>query len=338
MKKLFALLAVSALVLSALTGCSAATYKVGTGVITHVEVKTAQATADADGRIDVNTYIATVAVDGDGKIASAFIDVAQSSRLGFDAMGMATIDETYDTRTKQQKGADYGMVGSSEIGMEWFEQANAFAAYVVGMTGEEVAAIEVTEEGDAVSEDILAGTTVTITDYIEVIVAAYENATVEVEAASVGTGVITHVEARTAQATADAAGRTDVNTYIATVALDKDGKIVSAALDVAQSSRLGWDATGLATIDETYDARTKQQKGADYGMVGSSEIGMEWFEQANAFAAYVVGMTGEEVAAIEVTEEGDAVSEDILTGTTVTVTDYIAAIVLAAENATAIAE
>ena len=176
MKKLFALLAVSALALTALTGCSAATYKVGTGIITHVDVKTAQASADAAGRIDVNTYIATVAVDKDGKIASAFIDVAQSSRLGFDAMGMATIDETYDARTKQQKGADYGMVANSEIGKEWFEQANAFAAYVVGMTGDEVAAIEVTEDGDAVSEDILAGTTVTVTDYIEAIVLAAQNA------------------------------------------------------------------------------------------------------------------------------------------------------------------
>ena len=176
MKKLFALLAVSALVLSALTGCSAATYKVGTGIITHVDVKTAQATADAAGRIDVNTYIATVAVDKDGKIASASIDVAQSSRLGFDATGLATIDETYDARTKQQKGADYGMVANSEIGKEWFEQANAFAAYVVGMTGAEVAAIEVDAEGSAVSEDILAGTTVTVTDYIAAIVLAAQNA------------------------------------------------------------------------------------------------------------------------------------------------------------------
>ncbi len=338
MKKLFALLAVSVLALTALTGCSAATYKVGTGIINHVEVKTAQATADANGRIDVNTYIATVAVDKDGKIVSAFIDVAQASRLGFDATGLATIDETYDARTKQQKGADYGMIGNSEIGKEWYEQANAFAAYVVGMTGDEVAAIEVTEEGDAVSEDILAGTTVTVTDYIAVIVEAYNNATTEVEAASVGTGVISHVDVKTAQATADAAGRIDVNTYVANVALDKDGKIVSAFIDVAQSSRLGFDATGLATIDETYDARTKQQKGADYGMIGNSEIGKEWYEQANAFAAYVVGMTAAEVAAIEVTEEGGAVSEDILAGTTVTVSDYIAVIVAAAENAAAIAE
>lgn len=336
MKKFIAILAVSVLVLTSLTGCTATSYKVGTGIISHVDVNTAQATADAAGRIDVNTYIATVSVDKDGKIASAFIDVAQTSRLGFDATGLATIDETYDARTKRQKGDDYGMKAASAIGKEWYEQADAFAAYVIGMTGEEVAAIELNDDGDAVSEDIYAGTTIGLADYIAVVVAAYENATMDVEAASVGTGVIAHVTVPNAQATAEAAGRIDVNTYIATVALDKDGKIVYAFLDVAQASRLGFDATGLATIDETYDARTKRQKGDDYGMIANSAIGKEWYEQADAFTDYIIGMTAEEVAAIELNEDGDAVSEDIYAGTTVGLADYIEALVLAAQNATAI--
>ena len=77
MKKLFGLFTFVALVLTSLTGCAAPTYKVGMGTV--IEVSGAAASAEADGKYGVNTYIATVALDKDGKIVNAVWDVAQTS-------------------------------------------------------------------------------------------------------------------------------------------------------------------------------------------------------------------------------------------------------------------
>ena len=67
------------------------------------------------------------------------------------------------------------MKGNSAIGKEWYEQANYFAAYVKGMTADEVAGMAVDESGYAADADVLAGTTVHIGDFLNVIAAAYES-------------------------------------------------------------------------------------------------------------------------------------------------------------------
>lgn len=146
-----------------------------------------------------------------------------------------------------------------------------------------------------------------------------------------GVGVVMSVTG--SAATAEADGKYGVNVDIVTVVLDKDGKIVDATWDVAQTSNLKFDATGALKTDlATYSLKTKGEKGTAYGMKGSSGIGKEWNEQAAFITDYVVGMTKAEVAAIEL-EDGYAADEDILAGTTIHINAFQAALVEAIDKA-----
>ena len=176
MKKIFSLLAVTLLALTALTGCAPKTYKVGYGTV--IAVTGAAATTEKAGNYAVNTTLATVVLDKDGKIVNVTIDVAQSSGLKFDTTGaLATDLTTYAMKTKQEKGDEYGMKGNSAIGKEWNEQANAFAAWAVGKTVADVEALVLDEEGKATDADVLAGTTVHVSEFVEALVKAAANVT-----------------------------------------------------------------------------------------------------------------------------------------------------------------
>ena len=87
------------------------------------------------------------------------------------ADGVAEKGQTY--RTKQEMGSDYNMKDISGIGKEWNEQADFFAGYVKGMTGDEVSAIK-TETNDAgaqvaADEDLYAGCTIGVTEMIQAV-------------------------------------------------------------------------------------------------------------------------------------------------------------------------
>jgi hypothetical protein len=78
-------------------------------------------------------------------------------------------------QTKVEIGDAYGMKKQSKIGKEWYEQANAFAAYVVGKTSSEVSGIAMSE-GKATDADLLASVTVSLGDFIATITKAGVNA------------------------------------------------------------------------------------------------------------------------------------------------------------------
>ena len=69
--------------------------------------------------------------------------------------------------------------------------------------------------------------------------------------------------------------------------------------------------------------------GADYGMLNASGIGKEWNEQADAFAAWAVGKTADQIAA-GIGEDGKASDADLAAGCTVTASAFVAAAVAAA--------
>ena len=48
-------------------------------------------------------------------------------------------------KTKNELGADYGMVAWAGAIAEWNEQAASFAQYITGMTADEVSGIAITE-------------------------------------------------------------------------------------------------------------------------------------------------------------------------------------------------
>ena len=94
-------------------------------------------------------------------ITSCAIDAVQAN-VNFDTTGTITTDLTAPVLTKNQLGDDYGMKKASAIGKEWYEQAAAFGAYVVGKTPDEVAGLTVTEEGKAGDADLAASVTISI--------------------------------------------------------------------------------------------------------------------------------------------------------------------------------
>ena len=303
MNKLLKVLAASALVATALVGCgkkddggaaaeTAKIAKAGLGVVSSYE----------DGQ--VNTTFVALGLDKDGKIAYIDLDVAQSTPG----------DEKAEyAQTKEERGSDYGMkdtsaqIGKIEGGAEWYEQAEAFEKYCTGKTPDEVAATEVAEGAAKEGTDLAAGCTIHVTDFLEAVKKANENA-VEVNADSVKLGRTMTNDAESKQ----------LDTTLILLALDADGKVISAKLDVAQ-------------INEKVTA-TKSERGSEYGMkdtsaqIGKIEGGAEWYEQAKAFEDYCKGKTIDEIKATEVVDGAAKEGTDLAAGCTIHITDFLTAV------------
>ena len=136
-----------------------------------------------------------------------------------------------------------------------------------------------------------------------------------------------------AAATAEKAGKVQVNTDMASVVVDKDGKVVSVVLDIAQNTGT-FDAKGALTFDPaTAKTLTKKEKGDAYGMKSKSGIKKEWFEQAAAFEKWCVGKTSEQIKALAVDAEGVTTNADLKTSVTIGVSEFVSVVVKAMANA-----
>ena len=116
---------------------------------------------------------------------------------------------------------------------------------------------------------------------------------------------------------------------VATVIMDKDGKIVAADLDCAQT-KLTADAD-LTTVD----LRTKKEKKEDYGMTVASPIGKEWYVQAAAFAEKMIGKTVADIEGMETEVKNNhnvAVDADIYAVCTMDITAFKEAFVAACKD------
>ena len=235
-------------------------------------------------------------------------------------------------KSKQELGTEYGMLKASGIGKEWNEQADAFAAYVIGKTVDEVKGIAVNDQGVAADADLASSVTVHVGDFIAVVEKAVNNAQ-ELGAADgdkLGLGVATNI-AKSKDA-GEEAGLAQAYSNYAAVTTDASGKITSCAIDASQSN-VNFDAKGALTSDLAGALQTKQELGAAYGMSGASSIGKEWFEQANALAVYVTGKTIDEVKGIALTDEGTPADADLASSVTVHIGDYTNVIDKAVANA-----
>ncbi len=128
--------------------------------------------------------------------------------------------------------------------------------------------------------------------------------------------------------------KAQVDATMASVVLDAEGTIVAVDLDVAQSKGVKDDA-GVYTA-EGFDARTKTEKGPDYGMTVASPIGAEWDAQMAAFEAWAIGKTVDYIANVELVESNGhmvaANEADLYAGCTMQITDFQAALVDALNN------
>ena len=292
--------------------------KTGLAVVSSIE-KSKDA-GEKDGSAQTDSVIVAVTIDNEGKIVQTLIDTAQT-KIEFSKEGKILPDLNTVFKSKQELKEEYGMIKASTIDKEWYEQANALAEYVEGKTVEEVKGIAVDEAGVTTEADLVSSVTIKINPYKEAIEKAAANAqNLGADASDkLGLGVVTTIS-KSKDATADNEGLAQAYSTYTVATFDADGKVTSSVIDASQAN-VNFDAAGKITTDLAVAPITKVELGEDYGMKKASAIGKEWYEQADAFAAYVVGKTVEEIKGIAVDESGHATEEDLVSSVTVGIVD-----------------
>ncbi len=153
------------------------------------------------------------------------------------------------------------------------------------------------------------------------------------EAVKLGLGVAASYGAST-NAEGETNGKTAVTVTAAAVLLDKDGKIVVAAIDELGAD-LAYTAEGKAVA--AAELKTKAELGTNYGMaaygtdLNKDGTVKEWFEQIAVFTDAVKGKTIDEVKAL--VANGYANTDIQTAGCTMAVASYVAALEKAVANA-----
>lgn len=312
-------LIILALVLMALAGCAPATpapvvYNIGTASVTSIGRR--DITAEAPGRIRVDVTTATVVLDQDGKFVTVILDTAQNEGT-FGADGVVIASEAQPT--KRERGAEYNMVANSPIGKEWYQQVEAFEAWLVGKTLADMQAIPLEEGRVKPGEDLRSSISIRMGSFFEAIEKAVAAAVEVTGVATVGAESVSSIRPR--NATAELPGRIQVNTIFSAVARDADGKVLHVFIDHAQNEgTFGVDGVILATDP----VGTKGERGAEVGMAANSPIGKEWFEQIDALEAWMIGKTIDEVKALPLEEDRIKPGEDLRASVSVRMGSYLA--------------
>ena len=350
MKRSLVLTTVCLLVLSLLSGCAGTTVvinnctcptgghvsqnptkgpvgegavKTGLAVFTSVSDSTSATEAEA-GAIKYDITIAAVTVDEKGVITSCVIDSVPAT-VKIDHTGKITSDVSAAVLTKNELGADYGMVAWGGAIAEWDQQVAALCDYAVGKTVAELKNGAVDESGKApAGSDLAASATIKLGGYVSAIEAAVANAQhLGAQAGDELALVTVNSLASSTAATAEKAGTAQLDTNIAVVT-SKNGVITSCVIDAVQA-KISFDATGKITTDLSAPIQTKNELGEKYGMVAWGGAIAEWNEQAASFAAYVTGKTAAQVAGIAVSE-GKPTDSDLSASVTIKIGDFQALI------------
>ncbi len=309
---------------------AASALKTGLAVVTSVA--SSKDAGEKDGVAQTDSTVVAVTVDAAGKITNCRIDVAQT-KINFSAAGKLVTPLDTVFKTKQELKDEYGMKKASGIQKEWYEQADAFAAYVTGKTLAEVKGIALNEEGVPTAAELTSSVTVHVTDFIAAIEKAVNNAQdLGAKAGDkLGLGVVTTMSKST-DAAADKDGLAQAYSMYTATTFGADGKITSSILDASQAN-VSFNAAGKLTTDvKTAEVKTKNELGEAYGMKKASGIQKEWNEQAASFAAYVTGKSTDEVKGIAL-KEGTPADAELASSVTVHVTDFMTVIEKASQSA-----
>lgn len=321
MKKFLSALLVLTLIASALifSSCSQdKPLKLGLGVYTTASAT--DATADKNGQGKATVTAAAVLVDDEGKIVKAVVDCADSA-VSYTAEGKAVAASEF--KTKYEQGKDYNMVAYGNAAKEWYEQADAFCALIVGKTAAEVKAL-VAEDNKGTQEVVTAGCTIYVAEFANAIEKAINNATASdaTEKDTLKLGVST---AQTkADATVDKPGNSQLETTLFAAAVDADGKIVAASSDCVQV-KFTFDNTGASTFDATKPIISKKEAGDSYNMKTYGNAAKEWYEQAAAFDAACVGKTVAEIKGLMVADTNKGNADLQAAGCTILVDGFVKA-------------
>ncbi|MEG2915394.1 MAG: hypothetical protein RR839_03030, partial [Oscillospiraceae bacterium] len=132
-------------------------------------------------------------------------------------------------------------------------------------------------------------------------------------------------------------GTAKTDTTVCSLTVNAKGKIIGISFDVTQV-RYDINTEGAVTNDIAEEVVSKKALKENYGMKKKSEISKEWYEQAEAFETWAKGKTVDEVVNMTTKVKDDAhpaipdVAE-LATSVTIDVSDFIAALKLANENA-----
>ena len=259
MKKLIAFFFVALLALS-LAACKEREYPVD-GVFLGYEVTVSRNAPQV-------TFV-TVTVE-DGEITAYDIDVRQGVRTNTGTTEAPNYTFAWNAKTKKELGDDYGMKDSSEIGKEWWEQAEAIEAFWL-------------ENGvDAMTKN--AETT------------AIDNITcVSIKDAYTVAANLALANAKAGKFVSLYCSGSDL--YTAEMTLTSKGKIDTLVLDVLQATK---DKVAGTFV---WKDQTKQELGYAYGMHKTASATtteaeyiawleandkLEWFEQANLITADII--------------------------------------------------
>ena len=299
MKKLICILLGLVMALTAATFLSCrkaptaeSTLKMGLGVYVATPSVT-DATDEKAGQGNVAITAAVITVDADGKVVACRLDTADNT-VKYTALGKAVTEAGF--KTKHEQGADYNMVAYGGASKEWFQQADAFAAFVVGKTLNEIK-VSVSEGNKGNADVIAAGCTIQINEFVGAIEEAFSNLT---DSSATSASVLKlgiNTEQSISDATEERNGSNQVETTVFAAAADADGRVLTAASDCVQVN-FTFNAIGVSTFDTTKAISSKREMGANYGMVAYGGAAKEWFEQADAFNALCVGKTATEIVAL----------------------------------------
>ena len=322
--------------------------KIGLGHITSIAKSTEKSVTD-DGVVlpvaQVDTVVAAVAFDKDGKVVKVQIDSAQT-KVAFDENLQVTSDTSAPGKTKKELGDEYGMKKHSEIGKEWNEQIEELENWMIGKTVEEIKSMPVKERDEdhkAVPDvpELTSLVTITVEDYLAVVEEAYEKAVEIPEGASkLGLGNVISIAKSLGYSMVDdkeTLPTAQVDHTIAATAFDDDGKVVATIIDVVQT-KVKYDKEGKLLSDKTAEFKSKKELGDEYGMKKLSEIGKEWYEQIEELEKWMVGKTVEEIKSMPVKERDEdhkAVPDvpELTSLVTITVEDYLEAVAKSYDNA-----
>ena len=293
--------------------------KTGLAVSTQISDSTS-ATAEKNGAAVYDITIAAVTVDENGVIRSCKVDSVPAT-VNFDAAGQIVTDLNTVIDTKNEKGANYGMVAYGNAIAEWDAQVAALCNFAIGKTVEELRSGAISESGYAPEgTDLASSATIKLGGYVSVIEAAVNNAKFlgAIDGDELKLVTLNSI-ASCVSATAEKAGTAQLDANIAVVTV-KEGVITSCIIDAVQG-KIGFDATGAITTDLTAPVQTKNELGEGYGMKAWGQAQYEWNEQAASFAAYVTGKTADQVAGIAVSE-GKPAEADLAASVTIKIGDF----------------
>ncbi len=259
------------------------------------------------------TYVAVVC-DKKGRIVDCVFDAVENTVM-LDG-GVVNADEA--VFSKNELGLEYSMKSASAIGREWYEQAAHFADFIKGKR------IDSIEEVDGGEAELMAGCTININGFKEAIDDASEEENMMEFAASAIPSVSVAIAANhdgSKNASSERDGIAALNITYAAVA-QSGGKISASILEQTETN-VYFDHSGLIINLDKSDG--KRDMGYDYGMKSASELGLEWFEQADNFGKYIIGMTPNEVADMRL--NGAFAADDVLlAGCTIKVDDFVKAV------------